>query len=146
MNRSDKIDEIKRQKYFVRGDIAVFAAALLLIAACLLFAFLPAREEGEQFSVYYRGELIFTAPLEQDAAYLFCIAENGARVVPYSGGEAPEEAYNVIEVSGGYVRVSEANCPDGTCMAFGARDWGDILCLPHDLRITVTGKGLVTDV
>lgn len=48
MNREQKAALVRRQKYFVFGDVFVFAAALLLIAALTAFAFLAPREEGEQ--------------------------------------------------------------------------------------------------
>ena len=55
MNRYEKIDQIKRQKYFVLGDVAVFAAALLLIAFFVFVAFLIPKDIGDAFYVYCRG-------------------------------------------------------------------------------------------
>ena len=110
MNRAEKIDAVKRQKYFVPGDVAVFAAALLLIAACLLFALFPAAaESGTRFYICYDGEAVFSAPLNKDAAYLFTLEEGRPRVEAYSEGDALPEEYNLIRAEGGRVRVAEAD-------------------------------------
>ena len=39
MNREEKIEHIRKGKFFAWGDAAVFAAAFLLIAVFTLFAF-----------------------------------------------------------------------------------------------------------
>ena len=55
MNRDEKIAQIRKQKYFVWGDVAVFAAALLLLGLFVLFAFMTPKERGDSFYVYYKG-------------------------------------------------------------------------------------------
>ncbi len=145
MNRDEKIDQIKRQKYFVWGDVAVFAAALLLIVFFVLVAFLTPKEKGDTFYVFYRGEQIFSALLDTDAEYIFYI-ENGEGIVEKYNDSNGYKSYNRISVEGGTVRVSGADCPDHTCEHLGAHSWGEIICVPHDLRIEIRGKGLETDV
>ena len=46
MNREEKIAHIREQKYFVRGDIAVFAVLLALIALFTLLAFFVPRDDN----------------------------------------------------------------------------------------------------
>lgn len=134
MNREEKIEHIRKGKFFAWGDAAVFAAAFLLIAVFTLFAFFGFGGAGaDSFSVYYRGEKIFTAPLGEDAVYEFYI-EGGQGYVRALEGE-PHADYNIIEVSGGKVGVREASCSDHVCVFFGAVRSGEINCLPHRMRI-----------
>ncbi len=146
MKREEKIARIREQKYFVRGDLAVFAVLLVLVALFTLLAFYIPKEKGESFSVLWRGEEIFSASLSEDAKYVFLIEEDGASVRSYREGEEYAD-YNVIEVRGGLVSVSEADCSDHTCISFAATDWRTIICLPHELRIQPHGQGdMQTDV
>ena len=52
-----------------------------------------------------------------------------------------EDAYNVLNISGGTVAVVEANCGDHTCIRTGgiSREGETIVCLPHRLVIHVEG-------
>lgn len=137
MNREQKAALVRRQKYFVFGDVFVFAAALLLIAALTAFAFLAPREEGNSFTVWYDGRAVFTASLAEDAVYVFTVGSGS--VVRYEEG-ADHEAYNIIEVADGKVRVREADCRSQDCVHRGAADWGEIVCLPHSMRIKINGE------
>lgn len=146
MEREEKIARIREQKYFVRGDIAVFAVLLALVALFTLLAFFVPRESGERFYVYWRGEEIFSASLAEDARYVFLVEEEGAVVLPYEEGRSYAQ-YNVIEVRGGAVDVIDADCPDRTCVYLPATDWGEIDCGPHGMHIAVQGEGgMQTDV
>lgn len=132
-------------KFFKKGDLIVYAVSLALIVVFTLVAFLYPKNEGNTFSVYYKEEKIFSASLSKDADYLFYVTQNGGTVVAFSNSY-PDAEYNLICVKDRSVYVSEANCPDNTCIFMGTKTWGEILCLPHDLRIVVEGEGLVTDV
>ncbi len=50
-----------------------------------------------------------------------------------------EGGWNKIEVSGGAVRVTDADCPDRVCIRSGAISGGavPIICLPHRLEIVI---------
>lgn len=50
-----------------------------------------------------------------------------------------DNGWNKIEVSGGSIRVTEANCPDKVCVNTGAISGGavPIICLPHHLEIVI---------
>lgn len=139
MNRQEKIEHIRKGKFFAWGDAAVFAAAFLLIAVFTLFAFLGVgAERGDVFSVYYRNEKIFTAPLSEEAVYIFSVEDGHAAVRTYDGEpELSSCDYNIIEVSDGKVRVSGANCPDHICELWGSVGGGEINCLPHQMKIAV---------
>ena len=51
--------------------------------------------------------------------------------------------YNIVVISGGTVRVSEASCPDQVCVRKGATDQTNdpIACLPNKLVVQVVGGG-----
>ena len=143
MDRAEKIGEIRKKTFFRKGDVAVYAAALLLVALFTLLAFLYRAAPGDRFSVIWRGETIFTASLSEDAVFVFT-AEDGA-VRRYEEGKA-YSGYNVIEVSGGQVSVREADCPDHTCEFLDMGGSSVIVCVPHELRIEIEGAGVETDV
>ena len=145
MDRKEKIDCIRRQKYFVWGDVAVFAAAAALVILFFLLSFVNSAAQGETFSVLYRGVEIFRATLAENADYVFYIEGTAGKVTLYEEGRVYSD-YNVISVREGKVGVSASDCPDHTCRYFGSIAKGDILCLPHDLHIRIDGKGLETDV
>ncbi len=145
MTREQKVEAARRGRFFARGDIAVYAAVLCLLALFTAFAFLFRAPAGDRFSVLWQGEKVFSASLEEDADYVFFLREGKGVVEEYAEG-AEYIDYNVIEVRGGTVRVRESDCPDGTCRGFGALASGDILCIPHGMRIEIEGKGVQTDV
>ena len=144
MEITDKQKSIREQKFFARGDVAVYLASLLLIVVFTVFAFAIPKEKGEFFSVYYGEQLVFEGSLSEDAEYIFRV-EDGEGVVLNYRDELKQGEYNVIAVANGKVSVRGASCPDHTCMYQGETDWGEILCLPHKMKIVVEGEGLVTD-
>ncbi len=52
-----------------------------------------------------------------------------------------EGGYNTVTVRGGKIAVTDADCPDGYCVARGFCGAGrQIVCLPHGLVITFLGE------
>ena len=51
--------------------------------------------------------------------------------------------YNTMEIRDGQVRMIEADCPNGDCMAFGgiSRTNQVIVCLPNKVVLTIRGPG-----
>jgi hypothetical protein len=51
------------------------------------------------------------------------------------------DAYNLVRVGDGVIRVAEANCPDKTCVHTGAKGRAGemIVCLPNRLQIKIRG-------
>lgn len=142
MDRQDKIAAVRARPFFRKGDIAVYAAVLLLVALFTLFAFLFRAGPGLSFSVVWQGNTVFSAPLGEDAVYVFTAADGKVR--PFREGESYRD-YNVIAVEDGQVSVREADCPDHVCEHFAATASGAIVCVPHGLRIEVGGEGVQTD-
>ena len=57
--------------------------------------------------------------------------------------EGTDGGFNIIQVERGRIRVSQADCPDQTCVDQGWISDGTvpIVCLPHGLVIEITGGG-----
>ena len=52
--------------------------------------------------------------------------------------------HNTVHVEPGRISVTEADCPDGICVAQGAIDRGGvpIICMPHRLVVKIEGSGI----
>ena len=52
--------------------------------------------------------------------------------------------HNTVHVEPGRIAVTEADCPDGICVAQGAIDRGGvpIVCMPHRLVVKIEGSGI----
>ncbi len=52
--------------------------------------------------------------------------------------------HNTVHVEPGRISVTEADCPDGVCVAQGAIDKGGvpIVCMPHRLVVKIEGSGI----
>ena len=101
--------------------------ALLVLAGAAYGILRLTREPGNEAAVTVDGQLVLTVPLTREATVT--VGENrGFR--------------NVVEVSGGRVRVLDADCPDRLCVRQGwIRYSGEsIVCLPHKLVVTVRGS------
>jgi len=127
MNRTEKIDEIKKQKYFIRNDIFIFIILAVLILALTGSVFLIKQKKGNEAYIYSDGELIKIMPLDNNDVYLY----------EYKGH------YNKIVVDSGYVFVEDSDCDDKVCVYMGKiNKIGDsIICLPHKLVIKIKGEG-----
>ena len=106
----------------------VVLGGVLLVSAALVF-FLG-RVPGRVVSIFQNGELVRRIDLS-------------GVVEPYSFTVECEDGINVISVENGRIRVSEADCPDGTCVRQGWMSSGavPIVCLPHKLVIKLGESG-----
>ena len=109
----------------LKNDI-VLIAALLLVALAAWGLLRLTRARGAEAVVTVDGATVAALPLSEDA------------VLTVGEGQGFS---NVIEVSGGRVRVRDADCPDRLCVRTGwvSRDGESIVCLPHKLVVTVRG-------
>ncbi len=114
-----------RNQTLRHADMILFLAiaALAAIAFSVLCFF---HTEGEYASVYVDGREVGRYPL----------SENREVTVPADGG------YNVIVIRDGKADVTDADCPDGTCVHSRAVSGvGEtIVCLPHKLTVRIVGK------
>ena len=114
------------QKKTLKNDILLISALLLLALAAWGVLRLT-RDAGNEAVVTVDGQIVLTVPLSREVT--LTVGEDlGFR--------------NVVEVSGGRVRVSDADCPDRLCVRQGwIRYSGEsIVCLPHKLVVTVRGS------
>lgn len=115
---------------FFKGDImkGIIIAAAALAAAALggiaVFAVMKSLTVDDPVAeIRVDGEVVRRLPLSEDAS--LTIEANGG--------------WNSIEVSGGEVRVTGADCPDKVCVQTGGISGGavPIICLPHRLEVIV---------
>ena len=98
---------------------------LISAAAGAILRQVPANEAH----IYQNGKLIEKIDLS-------------AITAPYYFSAESETGINVIAAETGRIRVSEADCPDGTCIRQGWVSSGTtpIICLPHRLVIRLIGS------
>ena len=109
----------------LKNDILLIAALLVLAAAAFGLLRLT-RARGGEAVVTVDGAELAVLPLTEDTA-LTVGEDRGFR--------------NTIEVSGGRVRVTDADCPDRLCVRQGwiSYDGESLVCLPHKLVVAVRG-------
>lgn len=125
MKAQEKVALIKREGFFKKGDILLLIILLILSVAITFFAFAFRQDNGGFADVYVDNVLIISLPLNEDTEYT-CKTAHGI---------------NIIKIKDGKVFVSESDCGDKTCVYFGSieRKGETIYCLPHGLKITVSG-------
>ena len=111
---------------FKKADIIL--AVLLLALGFGILALLQSRSgQGSMVSVTVDGAPYGTYDLAKDQVVIID-SDNG---------------HNTMEIKGGQVRITKADCPNGDCMAFGSISYTNqmIVCLPNRVVITVKGSG-----
>lgn len=103
--------------------IAVFAVS----AAISLYMLRPAN--SKMVSVIRDNEVLYSFDLST--------AENQTIRIDYEGG-----GYNIVEIKNGEILISEADCPDKTCVKTGTLKSEEIpvVCLPHHLILRFSDK------
>lgn len=108
-----------KTKYWI-----LLIAGVLVACALLSVWFFAPGESARAVQVYSEGKLLYTLPLQVDTQI----------TVTTSRGT------NTVTVENGKVAVTQADCPDGHCMARGWCSSGaQIVCLPHRLVLNFTG-------
>lgn len=141
MEKTEKIDKIKSGKFFVWGDIAVFAVAVILVVFFSLWGVINNKNIGNTASVYFNGELKYNINLNENAYYVADYSTQTVEKTEKNGKIDGKEHYNIICVEGGYLYICYADCNDLTCERFGKIRYGgeSIICLPHNLKIEIDG-------
>lgn len=118
---------IKKHKW----DIIVISA-ILLVAVISLTLVLAFRREGSLVVVSVDGVTVGEYPLNVNATY------------ELSGATATEEnpVTNVLVIENGAAYLTEANCPDKTCVTRGKIKYvgQSRTCLPNKLTVQIVGK------
>ncbi len=122
------MDTIKKKHWILLlGGIILLSLMMLLIPGF----FSPEEPVAE---IFRDGVLIQTINLDNTS---------DALTIPIIQGKQE----NILEVSGGGIRMKSANCPDKLCVHQGRIDSGasPIVCLPHRLVIQVRDGYSATD-
>jgi len=115
------VTEMKSNKFW----LAVLGSTVIVFAALALFLM---QSPVSQACIYSNGNLIERLDLSGIAEPYTITVDSGSGV-------------NVITVERGRIRVSEADCPDGSCVRQGWISGGvtPIVCLPNRLLIALEG-------
>ena len=107
---------MKKQDFILIGIILL--AAISVFAALHFFA-----HDGAYVRVEVNSVVVKTLPLDEDTEYLI-ETENGT---------------NLLVIKDGMADVTEANCPDKTCVHHSpVSESGEaIICLPHKVVVSV---------
>lgn len=119
--RTEKKELLRRLKY----DMLILA---VILAALVFTALLPGLGRGGQSG----GEVVILRDGEETARYSLS-GEETITVRAEDGG------YNLLLISQGAVRVTDADCPDKLCVRQRkiSRNGESIICLPHKLVIMI---------
>lgn len=107
-----------------KNDILLILAVLLLAGGAWLYTTLN-RETGAEVVVSVAGEELCRLPLSADTELEI--------------GEG--EKRNLLVISDGEARISEASCPDHVCVKRGrvSFDGQSIVCLPNKVVVSIVG-------
>lgn len=109
-----------------KGDIILIASLLCLSLLIFVLTLLPDPVEPAEVVISVNGSEYARYPLDEDRVV---VIENRGYV-------------NRVEISGGRVRMLDADCPDGVCVGQGwLSDTGSVIvCLPARITITLSGE------
>ena len=105
-----------------RADVLLIASICAAALLILLVRHAGRREASSVLTITVDGTLYGTYPLDEDREIRI--------------GET-----NVCEIRDGKVRMTEADCPDRSCVRSGAigRGGGTVVCLPNRVILKTTG-------
>ncbi len=138
MARTDSASEKalgSRRKTFRRADL--WLLLLIALSSVLLFVFFlwkDTRIRTPVLEISQDGQVVGVYPLSEDRELLIGSKESGG--------------YNVVRIENGKIRITEADCPDRSCVRSIAIDrrGGSIICLPHRLVLRIAdGAGGIPD-
>lgn len=115
-----------------KKDIILIICALALAAGLYALSQITLGAPATAVVVLVDGREALRKPLSVDGRYEIA-QEDGS--------------LNILEVSGGAVRMVEANCRDGLCISQGVMRSAakTIVCLPHNLIVRLEGDGAKDD-
>ena len=108
--------------------IAYIVFALILAGAIAGTVIMFTAPSVQTVRIISGGEVLYTIDLSHTADKTIRVEQGGS--------------YNIIEIIGGKIHVSEAGCPDKTCVHMGFLQGGaPIVCLPNKLVIRYAHGG-----
>jgi hypothetical protein len=115
-----------------KGVKICLAAAVLIFPAAAVTALLLRRPSDSTWvEITQNGKTLYT----------FDLATFDDEQTQHIRIESPYGGYNIVEIGeGNTIRISEADCPDKTCIKTGTlkSEGVPIVCLPHKLVIKFT--------
>jgi hypothetical protein len=133
------------KQYIRKADIILFivlVAVGLAASAALTFSHSDA-VRGSKVIIESGGDLYARYPLAEDRTVVVPAPKQISADAPAANADDPASAqydyYNVVEISGGTVSVTEASCKNQVCVKHGAisRSGESIVCLPNRLVVRI---------
>lgn len=102
---------------------------IILVSACLSVLILR-HSDKQAVEIVQDGAVLYTFDLNSTA-------DRDIRI------SAPDGGYNLVQIRSGTICISEADCPDQTCVKMGKlqSDYLPIVCLPHKLIVRFAEEG-----
>lgn len=129
-SQSSLFAHYKRAKPFTALDAIILIAVTAAIICASIFAF-GKRERGSYADIYYKGELVATYSLAENARFAL-----------------PGEETIQIDINEGKIAVTENDCPNQICVKSGYISLAGerIVCAYHKVSIVVrseSGKSIL---
>ncbi|SEK72686.1 NusG domain II [Ruminococcus sp. YRD2003] len=107
--------------------ICLMAAIVIFVGAVAAMLYLRLPSDSTWVAITQDGKTLYT----------FDLATFDDEQTQQIRIESPDGGYNIVEIDeGNTIRISEADCPDKTCVKTGELSDGvPIVCLPHKLVI-----------
>ena len=135
------------RQYIRKADIILFivlVAVGLAASAALTFSHSDA-VRGSKVIIESGGDLYARYPLAEDRTVVVPAPKQISADAPAANADDPASAqydyYNVVEISGGTVSVTEASCKNQVCVKHReiSRTGESIVCLPNRLVVRIEG-------
>lgn len=109
--------------------ICLLVAVIIFVTAAVVTVILRRPSDKNYAAVIQDGKTLYTIDLSSEK-------DRTIRI------DNPDGGYNVVEISGGTIFISEADCPDKTCIKTGklTSEGVPIVCLPHRLVIKLVDE------
>lgn len=109
-------------KYFKKSDVIFLSILGAVLIVFTVFLYSNSAKDVDVLEIIVGSETYATYPLNKDIVI-----------------EIDEFGHNVAEIKDGVVRMIDADCPDGLCLAQSPLEsgFGIIACLPNGVLLTV---------
>jgi hypothetical protein len=107
-----------------KADFIIIAVVLAVAGVLLAFLYGGNSNSGDYVQIEIDGQVTEVLPLNSD---------DTREIITDNGGT------NTLIIKDGYADMTEANCPDETCVHTKkiSRNGESIICLPHKVVVTV---------
>jgi hypothetical protein len=102
----------------------LFVVILIFLVSVCLSVLILRHSDKQTIEIVQDGTVLYT----------FDLNDTEARNIRIS---TPDGGYNLVQIQNGKICISEADCPDQTCVNMGVlkSDYLPIVCLPHKLIV-----------